>query len=82
MRSRILSEAARAMEKTINAQAEKPSVWRIIMKSKISKFTTVAAVVVLAVLLGIKIFGIMLYGEILFMLWVVLRGAKLPKAES
>jgi hypothetical protein len=27
-----------------------------------------------------QIFGIMLYGEVLFMLWVLLRGAKLPKA--
>ena len=56
MRSRILSEASKAMEQTINASAEKPGVWRIIMRSKISKLE-VAAVIVIDVLIGVEFIG-------------------------
>ncbi len=56
MRSRILSEASKAMEQTINASADKPGVWRIIMRSKISKLA-VAAVIVIAVLIGVEFIG-------------------------
>ena len=55
MRNRILSEATQAMEQTINASAEAPGVWRIIMQSKITKFA-VAAVVLAAIVLSITIF--------------------------
>jgi hypothetical protein len=56
MRSRILSEATQAMEQTINAQVEMPSVKRIIMQSKITKFAA-AAVIIIAILIGINQFG-------------------------
>jgi hypothetical protein len=42
--------------KTTSAETQ-PNIWRRIMQSKMTKFATVAAGVVLAVLLGIKIFG-------------------------
>ena len=56
MRNRILLEATQAMEQTINAQAEMPNVWRIIMKNKITKLST-AAVIIIAALIGINQFG-------------------------
>jgi hypothetical protein len=56
MRNRILSDAARAMEETINASAIKPGVWRIIMNNKITKLA-VAAVIIIAALIGINQFG-------------------------
>ena len=48
MREKILSDASQTMEQTINAAAKKPSVGRIIMKSRITKFavTTIIAIVV------------------------------------
>ena len=55
MRSRILSQATQAMEVTLNAQAEKPSFRRMITNNKI-KFA-VAAILIIAVLIGIKQFG-------------------------
>lgn len=51
MREKILSEASQAMEQTIKASAHKPSVGRIIMKSKITKFA--AAAIIIAVFAGI-----------------------------
>ena len=56
MREKILSEASQAMEQTINAAANKPSVRRIIMKSNITKFAT-AAVIAIAVFIGINMFN-------------------------
>ena len=49
MRSRILSEASQAMEQTINAQPDKPSIRRMIMQSKITKLTTAAAIILVAI---------------------------------
>jgi len=57
MRSRILSEATQAMEQTINAAAEKPSVRRIIMRSRITKFAAAAAMMGIGVLIGISFFN-------------------------
>jgi len=57
MRSRILAEATQAMKQTINAQAEKPSVRRIIMRSRITKFAAAAAMMGIAVLIGISFFN-------------------------
>lgn len=53
MRKKILSDASQAMEQTINASANKPSVGRIIMKSNITKFAT-AAVLIIAVFIGMN----------------------------
>ncbi|MFC1763984.1 hypothetical protein ACFL6U_18155 [Planctomycetota bacterium] len=50
LRDRILSAASPAMEKTINAAANRPSVGRIFMKSKITKFATAAVVIMIVVL--------------------------------
>ncbi len=47
MRSRILADATQAMEQTINAQAETPSIRRIIMHSKMIKISTAAIIVIL-----------------------------------
>ncbi|MBW8035350.1 MAG: hypothetical protein FVQ79_06915 [Planctomycetes bacterium] len=57
MRNRILPQASQAMEQTLNAQAEMPSVWRIIMKSRMTKLAVAAAVIIIAVLAGINPFG-------------------------
>lgn len=56
MRDRILSDATQVMEQTIDASANKPSVGRIIMKSKMTKLTA-AAVMIIAVLAGINMFN-------------------------
>ena len=50
MRSRILSAASQAMEKTINASADQPSVWRQFMQSKTAKLTTVTTVILIVFL--------------------------------
>jgi len=52
LRDQILSEATQAMEQTINASAHKPSVGRIIMKSRITKITA-AAMILIAVYIGL-----------------------------
>jgi len=54
MRDRILSEASQAMEQTINTSARKPSVGRMIMKSRITRLT-VAAILLVAVYMGLHI---------------------------
>ncbi len=50
-----ITKALEKWEKTKSAEAQ-PIFWRMIMKSKISKLTT-AAVVIIAVLIGINQFG-------------------------
>jgi hypothetical protein len=55
MDERVLRDVSQALEQTFNAQAEKPSVRRIIMKSKITKFAA-AAVIIIAVTIGFNIF--------------------------
>ncbi|MHC4526043.1 MAG: hypothetical protein ACYTEU_14195 [Planctomycetota bacterium] len=55
MREKTLSEASQAMEQTINAAANKPSVRRIIMKTRITKFAA-AAIVLIAIGLSITLF--------------------------
>ncbi len=55
MRERILSDASEAMEQTIDAGAVKPSVGRIIMKNRITKFVA-AAVFVIGVFIGMNVF--------------------------
>jgi len=57
MDERVLRDVSQAMEQTLNAQAEKPSVRRIIMRNKMTKFA-VAAVIIIGVLLGLNNFGI------------------------
>ncbi len=54
----VLSDAVNAMSKSKQKTpvCDKPNVWRIIMKSKITKFAT-AAVIIIAVLIGINQFG-------------------------
>jgi len=55
---RILTSAEAALEKSIKAKpaALQPNIWRIIMKSRICKLTT-AAVIIIAVILGLNIIG-------------------------
>ena len=50
--SRTLNDALEAQEKWKNEQSAnlKPNIWRIIMKNKMTKFATAAAVILIAVL--------------------------------
>ena len=55
---RILTSAEAALEKSIKTKpaALQPNIWRIIMKSRITKFAAAAAIII-AVLIGINQFG-------------------------
>ncbi len=57
LRSRILSEASKAMEQTLNAQPEQLGVWRIIMRSKMTKFAVVV-VILATIIVGVQVFDI------------------------
>ena len=56
MRNRILSDATKAMEQTINASAKTSSAKRIIMQSKITRYAA-AAVIILAGMIIVNQFG-------------------------
>lgn len=58
MREKILSDILRIFEESnkIQPAAYQPSIWRLIMKTKITKLTA-AAVIIIAVLIGINHFG-------------------------
>ena len=77
MRSRILSEATQAMEQTFNAQADKPSVRRIIMQSKMTRFA-VAAVIIIGILLGLYLVGINVDGTTIAFAQVIENMKNMP----
>jgi len=56
---RVHSEISRALEesKKIKSADFKPNIWRIIMKNRITKIATAAAIIIIAVIVGINQFG-------------------------
>jgi len=53
----VLDNVLKAFENSKKPAAIEPNIWRIIMKSKITKFAAAAAVIIIAVLLGLHYFG-------------------------
>ena len=56
MRSKVLDEALEAQRSRESRSVSGTYAWKIIMKSKMTKFAT-AAVIIIAVLIGINQFG-------------------------
>jgi len=54
--NRMLSSILKALDETKSTHSARPSVWRIIMKSKITKLIA-AAVIIIAVSFGLKLIG-------------------------
>lgn len=55
LREQILNDALKAHEQTVTQPAfEKPNIWRIIMKSKITKLSAAAAVIIIIGVIGVQ----------------------------